>query len=99
MAALRFRDEYARFMADGPTESELTAAKHKTAASATLKGELPMYRLTAVGFDWVYRRSYMPLADQIQKILRVTGRQVHELSRRYDLTASTVLALGPRQSL
>ncbi|KPK83792.1 MAG: hypothetical protein AMJ81_07340 [Phycisphaerae bacterium SM23_33] len=98
--ALRIaRREYARFQAEGPTEDELAAAKNKTAAAATLRSELPMGRLLAVGFDWVYRRSYRPLAEQLQRIMAVTAEQVHRLAQNYDLTAATVLGLGPNESL
>jgi predicted Zn-dependent peptidase len=93
------RDEYANFMAAGATEAELQAAKNKIASAATLQGELPMGRLTAVGFDWLYRREYLPLADQIEKLFAVTRQDVHELARTCDLSATTTLALGPRESL
>ena len=47
-AAKIVRDEYARFLDEGPTESEMIAARNKAAASATLEGELPMGRLLAL---------------------------------------------------
>ncbi len=93
------RREYARFAADGPSDEELAAAKNKTASAATLEGELPMGRLSALGGDWVYRRSYRPLAEHIERILAVTSRQVLDVARRYDITKATVLALGPRETL
>ena len=89
------RDEYARFAAEGPAQAELAAAQNKTACGATLKGELPMGRMSAVGFDWVYRQSYRPLQEHIQRILAVTPPQVLELARKYDLSATTLLTLGP----
>ena len=93
------RAEYARFQADGPTAAELQAAKNKTAAGATLEGELPMGRLTAVGSDWVYRKDYRPLAEHIERILAVPADAVTDLVRKYDITATTTLALGPNESL
>ncbi|MFB3891049.1 MAG: M16 family metallopeptidase [Phycisphaerae bacterium] len=93
------RDELKRFLDSGPTDAELTAAKNKIASSATLKGELPMGRLTAVGFDWVYRREYVPLADQIEKMLAVTRDEVLAVARKHDLSAVTVVTLGPAESL
>ena len=84
---------------EGPTEAELTAAKNKIACAATLRGELPMGRLTAVGFDWAYRRQYVPLAEQIASLLTVTPKQVQDVARQYDLAAATVVALGPLESL
>jgi zinc protease len=93
------RDEFRKFLDDGPTDAELVAAKNKIASGATLKGELPMGRLTSVGFDWVYRQAYVPLAQQIEKLFAVPAAEVTEVARRYDLTAATLFALGPVESL
>jgi len=98
--ALRIvHDELKKFMDDGPTEKELTAAKNKIASGATLRGELPIGRLVPVGFDWMYRGEYLPLTEQIERLFAVTSDEVHELSRECDLSRTTVLALGPVESL
>jgi len=91
--------EFRRFMDEGPTEAELQAAKNKIASAATLKGELPMGRLTAVGFDWVYRHEYVPLPRRIEQLFAVTAQDVHELARKFDLTQTACLALGPLKKL
>ncbi len=89
------KNEYDQFIKQGPTEQEIQAARNKIASGATLKGELPMGRLTALGFDWVYRKEYKPLSEEIERILSVEPAQVHELSRQFDLNATSVLTLGP----
>ena len=91
--------EFRTFMDEGPTDAELTAAKNKIASATTLKGELPMGRLVDVGFDWVYRGTYRPLAERIDAMLKVTRQDVIDLVRECDLTATTLLALGPLESL
>jgi predicted Zn-dependent peptidase len=88
-----------QFEADGPTDAELEAARNKIAASATLHGEVPMGRLTVVGFDWVYRRAYEPLGDKIDRILAVTRDEVHRLARECGLSRTSVVALGPLEKL
>ena len=93
------QEELRKFMDEGPTDVELTAAKNKTASGATMRGEVPMGRLTAVGFDWVYRGIYQPLSERIEATFAVTRDDVVEVARRYDLAATTVLALGPLESL
>ncbi len=93
------REVFAAFLEKGPSDSELQAAKNKIASSATLKGELPMGRLVNVGFDWVYRRQYIPLAEQIELLLAVGGQEVLDLARRYDISAVTVLGLGPAEAI
>jgi len=91
--------QFARFAAEGPTDAEMLAAKNKIASSATLRGELPMGRLTAVGFDWVYRKEYIPLAEQIDRLFAVTRNDVMTVAGHYNLTAFTTVALGPMESL
>ena len=88
-----------KFADEGPTDAEMQAAKNKIASSATLRGELPMGRLAAVGPDWVYRREYVPLADQIETLMAVTRRQVLEVLREHAPTAMTVVGIGPVESL
>jgi predicted Zn-dependent peptidase len=89
------RRELERFAKDGPTAAELQAAKNKIATGATTKGELPIGRLGDVGFDWIYRRRYEPLARTIEEIFAVTAGEVLELARRLDLAAYSLVALGP----
>jgi len=93
------RRELARFQAEGPAEAELLAAKNKIASGATLKGEVPMGRLTAVGYDWVYRQEYVPLADQIETLFAVTAGQVVDVARKHDLGKTMLVALGPLEKL
>jgi len=92
-------DQFARVVNDGFEDCELQAAKNKIASAATLKGELPMGRLTAVGFDWVYRRQYVPLSDQIETLFGVTADEVMTVARDFDLTKVTVLGLGPLETI
>jgi predicted Zn-dependent peptidase len=92
-------DEYKKFLDGGATADELQAAKNKIASGATLKGEIPMGRLTTVGFDWVYRKEFQPLAEMIDRVYAVTGDDLLRLGRSCELTDTTVLALGPMEKL
>jgi len=94
-----FRGELKKFMEEGPTDNELTAAKNQQAASWTLGSEMPMGRLTRIGYGWLYRRKHVPLDDTIDRLLAVTGEQVLALVRACDLLAMSVFALGPIESL
>lgn len=91
--------EYQKFIDDGFTDAELQAAKNKIASAATLKGELPMGRLTAVGFDWVYRNEYIPLAEQIETLFATTAEDIMDLGQRFDPTQVTILGLGPAEKI
>ena len=89
------RDEMQKLAADGVTDAELAAAKNKIATSETLKGEVPMGRLTAVGFDWMYNETHEPLSDEIDKLLAVTADDLNTLMRTYPWDEPTILTLGP----
>ncbi len=93
------RRELRRLCDDGPTEAEVLAAKNKIASGATLRGELPMGRLSAVGSDWVYMHKYIPLADQIDTLFDVSAKDIWRVGREWDLTQSTIVTLGPIESL
>jgi hypothetical protein len=75
--------------------AELQAAINKIASGATLKGVLPMGRLTAVGMDWVYRNEYKPLAEQIDDLFSVDADAILAVAQDSEITNPTALALGP----
>ncbi|MBN1436867.1 MAG: insulinase family protein [Sedimentisphaerales bacterium] len=79
----------------GLTDQELTASKNKIASSATLSGELPMGRLVPLGFGWVYRKDYIPLADEIAAIQAVTHDDIRQLLQAHPLDKPTIMGLGP----
>ncbi len=90
----------AKKLADhGITAAELTAAKNKIASAATIKGEVPTGRLTAVGFDWEYRREHEPLTTSVASTLAVTADDVLRVANDIDLAQPTSLTLGPLEQL
>ena len=91
--------ELARFMDQGPTEEELRAAQNKIATGVTMKGELPIGRLSDIGFDCIYRKEYLPLEEQIDRMFAVTRQDVRELAWRSGITDCTLLTLGPVESV
>ena len=92
-------EEFEKFLDKGPTDAELQAAKNKIASGATIKGELPMGRLTSVAFNWVYRKEYQPLSEQIERLFAVTSQELLDIARTCELTDATTLTLGPLESL
>ena len=58
-----------------------------------------MGRLTAVGYDWVYRGEYVPLAEQIETLFAVTAEQVIDVVRQRDLAKTMLVSLGPVENL
>ena len=80
---------------DGVTEQELVASKNKIASTATLHGELPMGRLVPLGANWVYRKEYRSLAEEITAIESVGAEDVQRILEDYPLEKFSVYRLGP----
>ena len=92
------KDCLAQIRREGITDTELQASKNKIASTATLNGELPMGRLVPVGANWVYRKEYRSLADEIAAIQAVGAEDVNQLLQEYPLENFTMLSLGPNGS-
>jgi predicted Zn-dependent peptidase len=86
-------------VADGPSEAELTAARNKIATGATISGELPLGRLSALGYEWLYNRRHAPLAETVERILSVTLDDVLRLAESYPPDRCAVVGIGPAESL
>ena len=80
---------------DGLSEDELGRARRKIASGLVLGAETPMGRLTAVGFDWVYRKEVMPLAEVADRYLAVTTEDIGRILATRPFETVTVVALGP----
>lgn len=91
----RIADLYARTMADGVTEEELTQAKNKVLARSVLRSERPMGRLASLGFHWTYRREYLAVADELEAFNRVTLDDLRRLLKEWPLLPMTVVSVGP----
>jgi len=83
----------------GVAVAELEAAKNKAASGMTLRGEVPQGRLTAVGFNWVYRQEYCSLQEDLAAVMAVTTDQISQLLSQYNFTPQTIVALGPLETL
>jgi predicted Zn-dependent peptidase len=58
-----------------------------------------MGRLIPLGFNWVYRREYLPLADELKSIQNVSQEDIRRLVKEYPLENVTVLGLGPSEKI
>lgn len=91
----RIRDIYRTVQAEGITAEELRQAQSKVSARVVLGSERPRGRLFAVGNNWLYRREYRSVRDDLSAIRGVTLEQCHAVLARYPLTTGTVFAVGP----
>ena len=95
----RMEQIYADVNAKGITEEELEQARNKVASQIVLRSERPMGRLSSLGGNWVYRREYRSVADDLETCRSVTMDDIRALLDRYPIAQTTTLALGPAKEL
>jgi predicted Zn-dependent peptidase len=86
--------ESGRFTAD-----ELRQAKSKLKSRVVLGGERPRNRLFNVGGNWMQRREYRSVADDLASVDAVTLDDVHAVLAKYPLTRATTISIGPLAEL
>ncbi|MGD0516599.1 MAG: insulinase family protein, partial [Thermoguttaceae bacterium] len=79
----------------GLTEEELVQAKSKIRSRIVLSSERPRGRLFAVGSEWIYRREYRSVDEDLDCIAAISLGQVHDVLRKYPLSKCTILTIGP----
>jgi predicted Zn-dependent peptidase len=90
-------DIFKDLIADGVTEDELQKAKNKVLSALTIKSELPMGRLTSLGFNWVYLNEYRSVADDVEAIKAVTVEDVNAVIAQFNPADFTQLSIGPAE--
>ena len=91
----RVLDLYRHAEADGLTPAELDQAKSKLRSRIVLSSERPRGRLFAIGADWVYRREYRTVGDDLDKLAAITPDEVTAVLAKYPLSRSTTVTVGP----
>lgn len=76
-------------------DEEVERAKNKLATSATLQGESPRGRMTSVGSTWSYLGKYLPLEDELARVMAVTADDIRRLVAANPFRPKTLLRLGP----
>jgi predicted Zn-dependent peptidase len=79
----------------GVTDSELEQARNKLATRIVLAGERPMGRLSTLGGNWLYRREYRSVADDLEVVRGLTAADITALLSRYPLAQTTTVGVGP----
>ncbi len=95
----RIRDILGEVERSGVAEEELRQAKNKVKARVVLGSERPQNRLFNVGGNWLQRREYRTVADDIQSLDAVTTDQIHAVLKKYPLLAASTITVGPRESV
>jgi predicted Zn-dependent peptidase len=79
----------------GVTPEELALAKCKVASRIVLQGELPMGRLSSLGGNWLYRREYRSVEDDLATIDSIEASDIRRLLDVYPLAETTTVGVGP----
>jgi predicted Zn-dependent peptidase len=90
---------YAQVQREGITEAELAQAKSKINSRVVLASERPRGRLFTVGGNWIQRREYRTVRDDLEAIDRLTRDDLLAVLARYPLSENTTLAIGPAKYL
>lgn len=89
------RELYAEVNANGVTDDELEQARNKVATRVVLAAERPMGRLSALGSNWVYRREYRTMEDDLRVLQALTVDDIRALLEEYPLRQTTTVGVGP----
>jgi predicted Zn-dependent peptidase len=90
---------YEVLQAEGVTAAELSQAKSKINSRVVLGSEKPRGRLFNVGSNWINRNEYRSVADDLASVDAVTVEEISAVLKKYPLTESTGIAIGPLADL
>ncbi len=77
------------------SEEDLKRAKTKLGTALVLHGESTMRRLIAIGSDWLYRKKYHLLEEELAEIKRITKEDIYAMLERYSFEPTTSVKLVP----
>jgi len=60
-----------------------------------LSGERPRGRLFVVGSDWIYRREYRSVAEDLDTVAALGRDDIAAVLAKYPLTRGTTVTIGP----
>jgi len=84
-------DDYAQSI----DPDEIERAKNKLATQATLQDESPGGRMRSLGMGWTYLGEYVPLAEELRRLMAVTAEDVRTLLAESPFASKTLVRLGP----
>lgn len=95
----KLHELFTRVESEGVTDEELAQAKNKVKARVVLGNERPRSRLFNVGGNWLQRREYRAVADDLQAVSDVTVEQVMAVLEKYPLSEHATASVGPLESI
>ena len=92
-------DVYGAAQSDGITPAELEQAKSKVRSRIVLASERPRGRLFSIGGDWVYRREYRSVKEELDLVASLRVADAMDVLARYPLSECVTLTIGPLADL
>ena len=86
---------YRSINAQGVTADELEQACNKVATRVVLRGERPMGRLSSLGANWLFRREYRSIEDDLATLHNVTLDDIKRMMIDFPLGHETTVGVGP----
>lgn len=90
----RIRAIYETLNRDGITADELELARNKVCTRIVLRGERPMGRLSSLGGNWLTRREYRSVADDLAILRGITLDDMHRLIELWPLRQTATVGVG-----
>jgi predicted Zn-dependent peptidase len=84
---------------NGITDDELRQAKNKVKARVVLGSERPQNRLFNVGGNWLQRREYRTVADDLKALDAVTLDDLRAVLRKFPLSRYSTITVGPSKAV
>jgi predicted Zn-dependent peptidase len=92
----RLQAIFGQMESGGASEEELRQAKNKVKARIVLASERPHNRLFNVGGNWLQRREYRTVAEELKSLDAVTVEDLQMVLRRFPLSRYSNVTIGPR---
>jgi predicted Zn-dependent peptidase len=86
---------YRAAASEGVTQAELDQAKNKINSRVVLASERPRGRLFTVGANWVQRREYRSVRNDLDAVEAITLKDLAAVQSKYPLSAPTTYVVGP----
>ena len=90
---------YADVEAGGVTETELSQAKSKVNSRLVLSGERSRGRMFNVGGNWMQRREYRTIQDDMEAVDKLTVDDLAAVVRKWPITNNTTVVVGPLETI
>jgi predicted Zn-dependent peptidase len=91
----RIGDIFEEFNKTGPTQDEFDQARNKVASRIVLQSERPMGRLSSLGGNWLFRKEYRTVLQDLEHLQAMTLHDFRTLLDKYPLRQTSTVGLGP----